>query len=561
MRSRFVIIAALAAVLSVQLAACGEVEYPEGADTLPTVTTTTAPVVLYDTAASTVPEPETSVVTYSTSVVQITLPEETTSTEAAPTETETAASATVSLDLSDIPEVGISEYYNRTETTVKQYAETEFSPKVIESDGTSAVHSTVQTSAASVTSGTSASTTAVSRDLGDDSGTVTSASAETTASYSLSWQEVKLDNASFSVGGSDLLKDGRISPYTGKQVISHPYSYYTLTAGEQALYDRLAGAMLNYEESVTFEDAEGITFDNIHSMYQLIYNDEYRLYYISPTIQYSQYASGNIMVMKFDYSFSADNVRTMNTKLEAAMDDILSELSSDMNDYEIVKTIHDSIIKSCVYSSANERMNTVYGCLVDKLALCQGYARSFTYLCSEAGIDTFVVLGVAKEAHMWNAVKMDNDWYHIDLTWDDPDRSANPDSVRYDYFGLTDARIRELRTVDDYDYEVPQANGTRYQYYSYNGLVADSFDSAVSIIKSEALKASHTKSSTIQFQCSDSAAYNEITQRLFADSAENIVAVLDSVKTSAENKYKTDTIVHNNNSSTYTVKIYLDYGE
>ncbi|MCC8043133.1 MAG: hypothetical protein LIO69_06440 [Oscillospiraceae bacterium] len=384
-----------------------------------------------------------------------------------------------------------------------------------------------------------------------------SADEETTALSAAETAAVRDEN--FHVGTSDLLEDGRVSAYTGKTVISHPYSYYQLTIEQQQLYDRLAAAMLDYEESVTFDDSDGVTFDDIHSVYQTIYNDEYRLYYISPTIQYSQYASGNIFVMKFDYDFSFFTVQTMNMELEERMNDILSQLNSSMSDYEIVKFIHDTVIQSCTYSSDNKRMNTVYGCLVDEKALCQGYARSFTYLCSEAGINSLVVLGYANESHMWNMVEMDGEWYHIDLTWDDPDRVANPDSVRYDYFGLTDERIRQLRTVEDYDYSVPTANGTKYQYYSYNGLIADSYDSAVAVITDEVLKAAAVNDSTVQFQCTDLDSFNDITQRLFSDSSENIVALLRAVLLYAENSFVIDTVVHNNNSDTYVIRIYLDY--
>ena len=259
-------------------------------------------------------------------------------------------------------------------------------------------------------------------------------------------------SANASDGLNIKLTDGRKSPYTGRDIISHPYSYYTLDNTHKVLYDKLVSAMLSCEKKITFTTDEKVTFQQLFDTYQLIYNDENRLFYISPTINYSTDPStGYIKAMDVSYIFDIDKIPSMQAEVDKAADNILSMITPEMNDYEIVKLFHDYIIRNCTYDEKSANPNTIYGALVEKEALCQGYAQSFTYLCSLAGIDSLIVLGVANEPHMWNIVKMDNDYYHIDLTWDDPDRAKSPDSVRYDYFGLTDERIRELRQVDDYD--------------------------------------------------------------------------------------------------------------
>ena len=245
--------------------------------------------------------------------------------------------------------------------------------------------------------------------------------------------------------------------------------------------------------------------------------------------------------------------------MDKAADNILSMITPEMNDYDIVKLFHDYIIRNCTYDEKSANPNTIYGTLVEKEALCQGYAQSFTYLCSLAGIDSLIVLGVANEPHMWNIVKMDNDYYHIDLTWDDPDRAKSPDSVRYDYFGLTDERIRELRQVDDYDYEVPKAEGTKYQYYYYNNLVAGSVAEAKSLISSEALNAAETKASTVQILCADDKVFADVTGVLFGNSSDNVIGLLGGIRDKAKNRFNTESIYHNSNSSTRTVKIFLEY--
>ena len=535
--------AAFAAAL-LYLTACGnEVEYPDGADTLPTYSATGTVLTVYDTSEHTTPE--TTVTTSQTTASEVTTVPETeseteTETETVPSESETTQSSAQSLSLEDVPEVGISEYYEKTQTTPPLPTTTAAPSQTTASVSTA---ESVISSVSESTSSDNTSTAQVSEER------VITSSAETVVS-----------SADVSSGLNEKLTDGRKSKYSGREIISHPYSYYTLDEKHKKLYDKLVSAMLDCDTQIQFTSDENISFDDLFDTYQLIYNDENRLFYISPTIEYvSDRATGNISSMKVNYTFSKEEIRSMQAEIDEETDKILSMITPDMNDYDIVKLFHDYIIVNCTYDTDAKNPNSIYGTLVEKDALCQGYSQSFTYLCSLAGIDSFIVLGVANEPHMWNVVKMDGDYYHVDLTWDDPDRAKSPDSVRYDYFGLTDERIRELRQFDDYDYEIPEAKGTKYQYYYYNNLVAGSVSEAKALIESEVLKAAKTKASTIQILCADDEVFKEVTDVFFGNSRDNVIGILGNIKDKAENRFNTESIYHNSNSSTRTVKIFLEY--
>ena len=66
--------------------------------------------------------------------------------------------------------------------------------------------------------------------------------------------------------------------------------------------------------------------------------------------------------------------------------------------------------------------------------VCEGYARAFQVLCNELDIPCVLVDGEARtypgdqpEDHMWNYVQIDDGWYAIDVTWNDPYVSAAPE--------------------------------------------------------------------------------------------------------------------------------------
>ena len=53
---------------------------------------------------------------------------------------------------------------------------------------------------------------------------------------------------------------------------------------------------------------------------------------------------------------------------------------------------------------------------------------------------------IISEKHIWNAVYLDGDWYHLDLTWDDPVTSDKSDVLEYNFFLITTDELEQLKT-------------------------------------------------------------------------------------------------------------------
>lgn len=95
--------------------------------------------------------------------------------------------------------------------------------------------------------------------------------------------------------------------------------------------------------------------------------------------------------------------------------------------YDKILYIHDWIIENTEYEADHvDNTANIYGCLVEGKALCEGYARTYKYLLDKLNIPCILVSGEAvdekgkSEKHAWNYVFINNNWYAIDPTWDDP---------------------------------------------------------------------------------------------------------------------------------------------
>lgn len=140
---------------------------------------------------------------------------------------------------------------------------------------------------------------------------------------------------------------------------------------------------------------------------------------------------------------SEAQVNTAVAIVENAKNNILQSIPNT-SDYEKALKVHDILVKSLEYDSANEvNAHNLYGALVEKKVVCEGYAKAYKYILDSLDIECILVNGTATnssgqtEAHMWNYIKLDGNWYGTDVTWDDPviiGGGFTKDVIRHNYF-------------------------------------------------------------------------------------------------------------------------------
>ena len=92
-----------------------------------------------------------------------------------------------------------------------------------------------------------------------------------------------------------------------------------------------------------------------------------------------------------------------------------------------VRLVHDYLIDTIDYDlNAGSTVYDIYGALVNRRVVCEGYAKAFKYILDDLGIPCIIVCGTGTnssgetESHAWNYVQLDGNWYAVDVTWDDP---------------------------------------------------------------------------------------------------------------------------------------------
>lgn len=165
--------------------------------------------------------------------------------------------------------------------------------------------------------------------------------------------------------------------------------------------------------------------------------------------------------VKYNDTYNEEVRNKIDTKIEEI---ISNNITTDMSDRDKVKVLHDYIINNTKYdqnfcieedkskctTTSNYKADTAYGVLFEGYGICSGYTDLMSIMLYKLGIVNY---RVSNESHTWNSVKLDNKWYILDVTWDDP-ISEDKDILTDTYFLITPEEDLKLEESHTYNKEI-----------------------------------------------------------------------------------------------------------
>ncbi len=232
--------------------------------------------------------------------------------------------------------------------------------------------------------------------------------------------------------------------------------------------------------------------ENVNDQLHKVLDDHPEIFWLSGGGKVLQSSQGYFP----SYTYSLNSVKDMKEvpakveELNNVIDEITAEAEKLSTDYEKALYVHDWIVRNCDYDTntyyyitADEDADiknyspTAYGCLVEHKAICQGYAKAYQLLLTKLGIECGFVFGTATndtgtDSHAWNYIKLDDGYYLVDVTWDDPvffDSGANvgltnaagAKNICHDYFCLSTYEMEKDHTIDE-GLKIPACVGLKY---------------------------------------------------------------------------------------------------
>lgn len=233
-----------------------------------------------------------------------------------------------------------------------------------------------------------------------------------------------------------------------------------------------------------------LTKRELAKVFTAFFEDNPQIFWLEETYAFAIYDDS--VDIRLYATMSKQQYTKCQGRLNAVVSDILSSLKKNLSDVELELYFHDYIVNNCKYKNnvstdRNSAPFTVYGALINQKAVCRGYTKAFQMLLAYVGINSVNINGFgSSQEHVWSAVSIENQWYYVDVTWDDTSEIS-----MYDYFNVTTSQIKKNHTINplyencsdlevvgnddnapiNFNIFVPKCKSTKYNYYVYYGCV------------------------------------------------------------------------------------------
>lgn len=274
------------------------------------------------------------------------------------------------------------------------------------------------------------------------------------------------------------------------QISNSTFYYDNLSKEQKYIYSAFAISVKNLDSKVLLKDYDSEDKDEISSdvdaAITAFFNDHPEVFYVDNSYSISTATSFFGTKKEININFLVSGRSDLDSKIEilkAEIENILSK-AKDLQGIDAQIAIHDELMKDTRYHEYNNieelpvNTHNIYGTLVDKKAVCDGFAKTMQILLDKVSIESIIVTGsLEDEAHAWNLVKLDGAWYNLDFTSNKSVKTINlGEQVGiHSYFNITTDEISKTHIIDN-KYNYPVADETKYNYYIYNKKYISSVD-------------------------------------------------------------------------------------
>ena len=225
-------------------------------------------------------------------------------------------------------------------------------------------------------------------------------------------------------------------------------------------------------------------------------------------------------------------------KLEYKVNVILARLRPDMSDVEKVKAINQYMAENITYDMKDYltgkmpvRPQTIIGALVDGQTTCNGYTMAFHLLMQRLGIPDDRVSSIPMN-HSWNMVKLDGNWYHIDVTWNR--KGLYDNFLKSDTAMLKSGQAYETGRIGHYDLTSDhKATNTKYDRFDWVHATPETINRGLTVITGE-IEPSQMQITGKAGSLSSLSAESNLGETLIAKSSKEDVAKISETSESDE---------------------------
>ena len=266
-------------------------------------------------------------------------------------------------------------------------------------------------------------------------------------------------------GTGNLIDKASLSTLEDSKITGSNYSFNTidnayfrvLEDDEKELYKQIYANIEAVEKY--FRPVVNLKKDHIGDVVEAVFNDHPELFWVDTNFSYKYIEKGEVVQIILNYNSTSKNIEKSKETFNQAIEKIVGDANTYSSIYDKEKFVHDTLITNNKYDK-NEKLNqSAYSALVKGKTVCAGYSRAFQIIMNKLGIRTYFISGDSNGDHSWNIIELEDEYYNVDLTWD------NQKNITYRYFNVPDSVFSKTHIRKGLSIYLPVCRGEKYYNY------------------------------------------------------------------------------------------------
>lgn len=227
----------------------------------------------------------------------------------------------------------------------------------------------------------------------------------------------------------------------------------------------IAAGFYGFEENIDVS-AYMLTPTELLRIFSCVIKDAPYLFFISRNLRYSYKTNGCVLTLTPQYTMTKEEYEIAVAYCTGKVGAIAALAEHYESESEKALFLHDLICESFEYDDELKN-DDIYDFLLTGKGTCEAYMLLYTAVLRECGIESHFAASDTL-THIWNIVRIDGEWYHVDLTWDD---SASSDTVSRRHFLCSDKVALERGHRDWYSPIDCSCTSEKYENFDFDGFL------------------------------------------------------------------------------------------
>lgn len=257
------------------------------------------------------------------------------------------------------------------------------------------------------------------------------------------------------------------------------FYYETLSQSEKELYHQIYSGVTNLEPEIYVSSYDT---NEVETVFRSVMYDSPEIFYISgyDCVKHTRKDEIISISLQIKYDFDFQEIEEIQDQVDCYLTECIARMPQETSDYEKVLYVYNYIVKNTEYNLEAENNQNICSVFVGGESVCQGYTKAAQYILNRMGIETTIVYGVVNnnEPHVWNLLKLEDDYYYMDLTWGENRFGGMKDEelsqakewfpISYEYFLITTKELKKTHKIVS-QVELPYCDSKKYNYYVQTG--------------------------------------------------------------------------------------------